>query len=606
MRDHRDKPPRLQVKVENIPQEIKDLPQWCLWKWEWRWNKEKQEGRWTKPPYQPKGKLAESNNRNTWFPFADVVKAYTSGKWDGIGFFLTPPYIGIDLDDCITDGHPNPLASDILKRFETYSETSPSRRGIKLIGKGKVVKDHHKEGKIGLFSKTRYFAFTGHVLNGCTKIRDCQTELDELTRKEWPEDFGEPKKQKPPKSAMEDNQIIDKMLAAANGDKTLVLLNADISGYPSPSEADQALCNLIAFWTQDPNQIDRIFRTSGLYREEKWGKRQDYRNRTIQRALSTLKEKYKKPEPTTARRAPSMADLREYMDFNIDGGQFFTADEICRGLAAISREQKIAVYQYLSRLVQDKVLRKDPYKHGGYRKILKITAYDMAGEVEASQIVDIKLPLDLHNLIKIEPNHLVTIAGSTDAGKSALLYHLMRLNYRDHKIVHFSSPEWDQNAIKKRMDDVGIERPHPNVIFYPMLEGYEDLIPQEPCLVLVDYLRTNEKFNELDRQYHAILRNLKGGVAFTAIQKHIGIDKPTGGQYAIHAAHHVILLDTWKDLFVCKIFKTKNEHQLKGLYRLFNYKNLLLNPIMRDWKKGEIRWDKPRDDNDDRDDKDDK
>jgi hypothetical protein len=168
------------------------------------------------------------------------------------------------------------------------------------------------------------------------------------------------------------------------------------------------------------------------------------------------------------------------------------------------------------------------------------------------------------------------------------------LNYRRKKILHFSSPEWDQEAIKQRMDELGIERPHPNILCYPMLEGYEDLIPNEPCIVLVDYIRTNDSPYEIDRQFHRILQNLHGGVAFAAIQKHPGIDKPTGGQFAVHAPHHVILLDKLKDgdAYVCKIFKSKSDRDLEGVYRVFKFEGRKLIPLMKEWKKGQIVWEK--------------
>src|SRR5699024_2386283 len=70
---------------------------------------------------------------------------------------------------------------------------------------------------------------------------------------------------------------------AKNGDKFKTLYSGDISSYGSHSEADQALCNLIAPYTQDYEQIDRIFSNSGLYRE-KWD-RDDYKTNTIENAV---------------------------------------------------------------------------------------------------------------------------------------------------------------------------------------------------------------------------------------------------------------------------------------------------------------------------------
>ena len=55
------------------------------------------------------------------------------------------------------------------------------------------------------------------------------------------------------------------------------------------------MLNLLAFWTQDEAQLDRLFRQSALYREDKWGAREDYRNLTIGKAISSLSETYTPP-----------------------------------------------------------------------------------------------------------------------------------------------------------------------------------------------------------------------------------------------------------------------------------------------------------------------
>ena len=56
------------------------------------------------------------------------------------------------------------------------------------------------------------------------------------------------------------------------------------SVYSSQSEADLALCGVLACYTSDAGQVDRLFRRSGLYRG-KW-EREDYRRRTLQLAMS--------------------------------------------------------------------------------------------------------------------------------------------------------------------------------------------------------------------------------------------------------------------------------------------------------------------------------
>jgi putative DNA primase/helicase len=67
-----------------------------------------------------------------------------------------------------------------------------------------------------------------------------------------------------------DEEILRLAEGAANGEKFRRLWAGDITGYSSQSEADMALIAVLAFWTgPNPEQLDRLFRRSGLYRA-KW------------------------------------------------------------------------------------------------------------------------------------------------------------------------------------------------------------------------------------------------------------------------------------------------------------------------------------------------
>jgi hypothetical protein len=88
-----------------------------------------------------------------------------------------------------------------------------------------------------------------------------------------------------------DGEVIQLARGAKNAAKFDLLWSGDTSGYPSNSEADQSLVSRLAFYTQDEEQLDRLYRQSGLCRQ-KWLDRPDYRRRTITRALSNLRETY--------------------------------------------------------------------------------------------------------------------------------------------------------------------------------------------------------------------------------------------------------------------------------------------------------------------------
>ena len=66
-----------------------------------------------------------------------------------------------------------------------------------------------------------------------------------------------------------DEEVIELARRARNAAKFETLWEGDTSGYPSPSEADQALLSLLSFYTRDESQLDSLYRRSGLCRE-KW------------------------------------------------------------------------------------------------------------------------------------------------------------------------------------------------------------------------------------------------------------------------------------------------------------------------------------------------
>jgi len=280
---------------KNIPQELKDCPQWVVWRWK------KRDGKRTKPPFDPKtGRFAKSDDPTNWGTFQEALKTYGAGGYTGLGFVFSEgdPYCGIDLDKCRnpTSGKIEPWALKIIRAFDSYTEVSPSRTGLKIFIKGRLPSGGIKTKHVEIYDSGRYFTVTGQRYSNQGVIRENQEALNNLVKKLRP---PERRKECPQGGEnLNDRMLINKMLESQNGEKILRLLNGDWSDYPSQSEADQALCNHLAFWTgRDPEQIDQIFRASGLMRE-KWDKKhfgdgRTYGEATIQKAIASTSETFK-------------------------------------------------------------------------------------------------------------------------------------------------------------------------------------------------------------------------------------------------------------------------------------------------------------------------
>jgi hypothetical protein len=84
------KPKTYARDLTRLPRALVPLTQkkrWVLWRWELR-NDKTGKWKWTKPPLQPNGTYASSNNPKTWSTHADVLDAFESIKADGIGYML--------------------------------------------------------------------------------------------------------------------------------------------------------------------------------------------------------------------------------------------------------------------------------------------------------------------------------------------------------------------------------------------------------------------------------------------------------------------------------------------------------------------------------------
>jgi primase-polymerase (primpol)-like protein len=154
---------------------------------------------------------------------------------------------------------------------------------------------------VGLYDcdSPRYFTVTGKALNG-NSIAECTEQLARIharlfSPKAKPRPAPHPARKPPSEGGagllLDDEQLIQLAFGAKNGAKFWALWQGDDTGYGSASQADQALCNILAFYTAcDAARLERLFRESGLMRE-KWN-REDYRERTIDKAIALTGETY--------------------------------------------------------------------------------------------------------------------------------------------------------------------------------------------------------------------------------------------------------------------------------------------------------------------------
>ena len=166
-----------------IPIELTERKQWICWKYEQKEGREKP----TKVPYNPiTGYHAKSTDATTWCTFETALKNLE--KFDGIGFVFSKddPYVGIDLDNVLDEKGDFKFkdAQDIFEMCNSYTEISPSKKGIHILIKAKLsekgarnVEENLPRGMCEkeMYESGRYFTVTGNQLGETKSINEAQS-----------------------------------------------------------------------------------------------------------------------------------------------------------------------------------------------------------------------------------------------------------------------------------------------------------------------------------------------------------------------------------------------------------------------------------------------
>lgn len=280
----------------SIPAELAGLPQWVCWG---------KPGAQRKCPFNPRtGTTAKAGRPDTWADLATAAQAVKAGRFEGIGFEFAEGggIVGVDFDHCIdAGGQLSDWAAGWVERLNSYTEISPSGTGLHVYCRGKLPGPSVKRPRCEMYDRARYFTVTAQPWGSLRPLRDAGeaiTDLYEELQAEARKGQDKPTERRSAPAAavdIEDAPLLAKLQRSKSGPVFSALWAGDASAYPSRSEADIALCNILAWWTNgDAERVDRLFRQSGLMRA-KWDRRQSgttYGAITVANACNTVRGGY--------------------------------------------------------------------------------------------------------------------------------------------------------------------------------------------------------------------------------------------------------------------------------------------------------------------------
>jgi len=260
-------------------EELKKLRIWTAWRYE------NAGGRKTKVPVDANGYRtgADKAHEGSLMTFECAKKAKERLAADGIMMKVMPGFFFIDIDG---RDEKDREAAEVLDCMDTYSERSPNG-GIHIIGRCDDNRIPQENGKLAgkYYTKnpkhkmeiyfggltSRFAAYTGSSITGSgINLRTDEAALFLDAYMLRPLRKKAPERSEGPPLSLSDSEVISKAESSRQGVKFRELYSGDTSSYGSHSEADMALLSMLAFWCGgDRNQMDRIFRSSGLMRD-KW------------------------------------------------------------------------------------------------------------------------------------------------------------------------------------------------------------------------------------------------------------------------------------------------------------------------------------------------
>jgi hypothetical protein len=166
--------------------------------------------------------------------------------------------------------------------------------------------------------------------------------------------------------------------------------------------------------------------------------------------------------------------------------------------------------------------------------------------------IDIKWPFAIEEYVKTLPKNIIVVAGEPNAGKTAFLLNVVKMNMDSHDIHYFSS-EMGAIEMRERLSKFNMPLEKWNFTPKERVSNFEDVIKPN-AINIVDFLEVYEDFYRIGGMIKEIFDKLDKGIAVIAIQKNKGNEYGLGGMRGLEKARLYLTMEQGK----IKIVKAKN------------------------------------------------
>jgi hypothetical protein len=250
------------------------------------------------------------------------------------------------------------------------------------------------------------------------------------------------------------------------------------------------------------------------------------------------------------------AEVREWV---LSTKGHFLSTDVHRELAlsTLSTDQRRVnktLSQILSRLCEEGIIERVRDRRGCFRRIERESeALDFLN-ADCSTIFDLKWPSPFHleRLVNLYPKNIVVVAGDSNAGKTALLLNVIRMNMNKLRIAYFSS-EMGPEELRLRLENFQMPVNEWKFEAYERAANFADAVIPD-AVNIIDYLELTDNFYQVAGEIKAVFDRLTTGVALIALQKKEGATLGRGGDFSQEKARLYLSMGAGE----LKIVKGKN------------------------------------------------
>lgn len=231
-------------------------------------------------------------------------------------------------------------------------------------------------------------------------------------------------------------------------------------------------------------------------------------------------------------------------------GNFLTTD-VYIGQHLTTREEKKKCVVILHRLVEEGIIEKYGNKNGCFRRV-ENECEDIDFFNANDTALSIRYPFGEERYVLTLPKNVIVIAGAPNAGKTAYLLNLAKMNMRNRKVYYFSS-EMGDLEFKKRLSKFDLPLKQWSFVAKERASNFADVIRPDD-INIIDFLEVYDEFYKMGLYIKEIYDKLQKGIAIIAIQKNLNTDYGLGGMRGLEKARLYLSMETGK----IKIVKAKN------------------------------------------------